>query len=203
MMNRYPAIAVIEFSSIAKGILAADTMVKCAPITILKSGTVHNGKYLILIGGSVASVEESYYRGLSISKEQIIDNVFLPDVHDQVHDAILGIRQKCCGDAIAVFETGTVAAIVKSSDAGIKAAHVDIVEIRLADDLGGKGLTIFTGKIEEVETAIKSAIENLTIPQLEYHDILIPNLHSFMAQQIEKSTRFSEINLDRIEGWEL
>lgn len=203
MMFRYPAIAVIEFSSIAKGILAGDAMVKCAPITILKAGTVHNGKYLILIGGSVASVEESYLKGLSIAKEQIIDKVFLPDVHDQVHDAILGTRQKCSEDAIGVFETETIAATIKSSDAGIKAAHVDIVEIRLADDLGGKAFTIFTGKIEEVEVAIKSAVENITRPDLMYHQTMVPNLHTFIAQKIEKSTRFSDIELVRIEGWEL
>jgi microcompartment protein CcmL/EutN len=203
MMDRYPAIALLEFSSIANGILASDAMVKCAPIAVLKSGTVHNGKYLILIGGSVASVEESYFKGLSIAKDHLIDNVFLPDVHDQVHDAILGTRQKCSEDAIGVFETETVAATIKSADAGIKSAHVDIVEIRLADDLGGKAFTIFTGKIEEVEAAITSAIENRTKPELKHRETVVPNLHFFMARQIEKSTEFSNIDVDRIEGWEL
>ena len=48
-MKKYPSIALLELSSIAVGIFTADAMVKRAPITVLKSGTVHNGKYLILI----------------------------------------------------------------------------------------------------------------------------------------------------------
>ena len=87
-MKTYPAIALIEYSSIATGILASDAMLKKAPITVIKSGTVHNGKYLVLIGGSVASVEESYVKGLAIDPDNIIDSVILPNVHQQLHDSI-------------------------------------------------------------------------------------------------------------------
>ena len=36
-MKTYPAIALIEYSSIATGILAGDEMLKKAPITVIKS----------------------------------------------------------------------------------------------------------------------------------------------------------------------
>jgi microcompartment protein CcmL/EutN len=39
-----PALALVEFSSIAAGMQAADAMVKRAPIDVIKAGTVHNGK---------------------------------------------------------------------------------------------------------------------------------------------------------------
>ena len=73
----YPAIALIEFNNIADGITGADAMVKKAPIAMLKSGTVSQGKYLVLIGGSTASVRESFQEGLSQAKESVIDSVFL------------------------------------------------------------------------------------------------------------------------------
>ena len=95
MMDRYPEIALIEYSSIATGIYCGDAMVKRAPITVLKSGTVHQGKFLVLIGGSVAAVEESYEEGLAMGGDSVVDKVFLPFVHTQVHDAILGKRQPC------------------------------------------------------------------------------------------------------------
>ncbi len=53
-----PALALVEFSSIATGIQAADAMIKRAPIETLRAGTVHNGKYLVLIGVQGAVVEE-------------------------------------------------------------------------------------------------------------------------------------------------
>ena len=49
-----PALALIEFNSIAVGIQAGDAMVKKAPIASIKAGTVQPGKYLVLITGQVA-----------------------------------------------------------------------------------------------------------------------------------------------------
>jgi len=136
-MKKYPALALIELSNVAVGILTGDAMVKVAPISVLKAGTVHNGKYLILIGGSVASVEEAYYKGLATGLEQVIDKVLLPDVHNNVNEAVLGKRSNCTDEALGVFETSSVAATIQSADAAVKSTRVNIIEIRLADDIGG------------------------------------------------------------------
>ena len=202
-MKKYPAISLIEFSSIAVGILAGDAMVKRAPISVLKSGTVHKGKFLVLIGGSVASVEESFSEGVSIGEEQIIDKIILPDVHNQVHDAILGARKRCCDEAIGIIETSTVAATIQSADAGIKGANVNIVEIRLADDIGGKAFAIFTGKVEEVEAAINISKNAVTNPEHWIRDTIIPRLHTDMAKQIDQSTSFADVKLHYIKGGEV
>jgi microcompartment protein CcmL/EutN len=89
---KYPAIALIELGSIAAGMFAADKMVKRAPIELLRAGTVQPGKYLILIGGGTAEVEESYREALQVAPEDILDEVFLPRVHTQVIDALEGDR---------------------------------------------------------------------------------------------------------------
>ena len=47
-----PALALLELDSIAAGIEAGDAMAKRAPIEILRAGTVHPGKYLVLVGGA-------------------------------------------------------------------------------------------------------------------------------------------------------
>jgi len=203
MIITYPAIAVLEFSGIASGILAGDAMIKCAPITVLKTGTVHNGKCLVLIGGSVAAVEESYLKGLTIGADEVVDHVILPDVHEQVHRAILGMRNPCSADAIGIFETATVSATIKSADAGIKGAEVDIVEIRMADDLGGKAFSIFSGKVEEVEAALKIAQDNSTDIKFWQKQTIIPNLHLQMANQIDQSTYFAKNTLLKLEGGEI
>ncbi len=202
-MNRYPAIALIEYSSIAIGILSSDAIVKCAPITVLKSGTVHQGKFLVLIGGSVASVEESYENGLAVGGDFVVDKVILPDVHFQVHDAILGTRQPCPGDAVGVIETTTVAATIQAADAGVKGADVTIVEIRLADDIGGKAIAIFNGKLEDVEAAVQIAKGKVTSEEYWIRDIIIPRIHADMVTQIEHSTSFVDAELSQIEGGEV
>ncbi len=60
-----PAIAVLELDSIAIGFRTGDAMVKRAPVEVTYAGTVHPGKYLVLVGGDVASVEESFAAGLT------------------------------------------------------------------------------------------------------------------------------------------
>ncbi len=202
-MKTYPAIALIEFSSIATGILAADKMLKKAPITVIKSGTVHNGKYLVLIGGSVASVEESYAQGLDINPENVIDSMILPDIHQQLHDSILGSRLKCKAEALGIIEASSVSAMIKASDAGVKGAAVDIVEIRLADDIGGKSFTIYNGSVEEVQAAVDIAKRAVTVPEHWLNETIIPNLHTDMKTQIDQTTSFSKVKLAKINGSEV
>ena len=57
--KRHAALALLEFESIASGIATSDAMVKRAPIALLRCGTIHPGRYLALIGGSVASTERT------------------------------------------------------------------------------------------------------------------------------------------------
>ena len=202
-MKKYPAIALIEYSSIATGILAGDEMLKKAPITVIKSGTVHNGKYLVLIGGSVASVEESYAKGVSVDPENIIDSMILPNVHQQLHDSILGTRLKCTKESLGIIEASSVSTMIKASDAGIKGADVNIVEIRLADDIGGKSFTIYNGSIEEVQAAVEIAKNAVTNTEHWVNEIIIPNLHADMRIQIDQTTKFAQVKLGTVRDSEI
>ncbi len=152
---RHPALALIELDSVAAGIQAADVMVKRAPIALLKAGTVHPGHYLILIGGSVASVTDAFRAGLESSGSFLLDQVLLPEVHAQVHDAVLGARQPLESEALGVLETRSVASLLQAADAGVKGAEVRIAEIRVADDLGGRAFVLFDGGVADVEAALE------------------------------------------------
>ena len=203
MMKKYPAIALLEISSIGTGIYCADAMIKYAPITILKSGTVHNGKYLILIGGSVASVEEAYHKGLNAAGKEIIDQVILPDVHDQVHNAILGERNEYNKEAIGIMETSSVAAIVQSTDAAIKQTDINVLEIRIADHLGGKAFSIINGEVEDVQIALEIAQERTTNSEFWLRKVVIPNLHHELGVQLAQSTYFGQIEIRQLAGGEI
>ena len=186
-----PALALIEFSSIANGIQAADAMVKRAAITVIRSGTVQPGKYLVLIGGEVAEVEESLKAGKSTGGTAIVDLVYLPHVHQQVVRALSGGRIPDLEDALGVIETRTVAAAIHSADAGIKGAAVQLLEVRLADGLGGKGIVLFSGLVHDVEAAIEIGIGVLETPDLLVQQVVIPQLHQEMWENISDTTYFS------------
>lgn len=201
-MKPCPAIALIEFNSIAAGVTAGDAMIKKAPILMLKAGTVSRGKYLVLIGGSVASVQESYNEGLSVGKEMVIDNVFLADIHPQTLQAILGMRQSMTEESFGIIETASVAATIEAADAAIKWAAVNIIEIRLADALGGKAFVMLNGKIENIEAAIEKGMAAITNKALWRNKTIIPALHHEFAQAINEASRFSNAAFRKLSGGE-
>jgi microcompartment protein CcmL/EutN len=187
-----PALALLEFSSIAAGIQAADAMVKRAPIDVIKAGTVQPGKYLVLIGGQVADVEESLAAGRQVGGTTALDFVYLPYVHPDVVDAIGGGRVPEMTDALGIVETTTVAAAIHAADAGVKGAEVRLVEVRLADGLGGKGIVLFSGLVADVEAAVEIGVGVLERPDLLVRQVVIPQLHPEMWENVSHATRFRE-----------
>ncbi|HXH96755.1 MAG TPA: BMC domain-containing protein, partial [Gaiellaceae bacterium] len=105
-----PAVGLLEFSSIARGIEAGDAMSKRAPLQVVRAGTVHPGKYLVLVGGLTADVEEAIEAGREVAGLALVDVVFLPDVHPDVVASIGGTRRADPGEALGVIEAQTVAA---------------------------------------------------------------------------------------------
>jgi microcompartment protein CcmL/EutN len=180
-----PALALVEFSSIATGIQAADAMVKRAPIDVIKVGTVHNGKYLVLI-----DVEESLAAGRMVGGSSVLDFVLLPQVHPEVVETIGGARLPEPTDALGVIETTTVAAAIHAADAGVKGASVHLMEVRLADGLGGKGIVLFSGLVADVEAAVSIGTGVLERPELLVRQVVIPQLHPGMWENVGESTWF-------------
>jgi len=193
-----PALALLEFSSIAVGIQAADAMVKRAPIDIIKAGTVQPGKYLVLIGGQVADVEESLAAGREVGSTAAVDFVYLPQVHPAVVEAIAGGRRPQITDALGVIETTTVAAAIHAADAGVKGAEVQLVEVRLADGLGGKGIVLFAGLVADVEAAVEIGVGVLKRPELLVQQVVIPQLHAEMWDNVADATRFRSRVTDKL-----
>jgi len=187
-----PALSLIEFSSIAVGIQAADAMVKRAPIEVIRAGTVQPGKYLVLIGGLTADVEESLDAGRQVGGSAIVDLVYLPQVHRGVVEALQGGRVPELNDALGVIETSSVAAAIQAADAGIKAADVRLVEIRLADGLGGKGIVLYSGLVADVEVAVASGVAALDRAEQLVRQVVIPQLHREMWENLSQATRFRE-----------
>ena len=186
-----PAIVLLEFDSIAAGIEAGDAMVKRAPLGTLHAGTVHPGKYLVLAGGQVADVEEAHAAGREISGHSIIDEIFLPDIHPDVVDALAGARHSSRGDALGVIETRTVAATIAAADAGVKGASVTLISISLADGLGGKGYALFAGKVSDVEAAIELGVDRIPDPGQLVARVVIPRLHDEMEANLADHPEFA------------
>ncbi len=150
------ALALIEFDGAAAGILAVDRMLKMSPVALLRCGTVHPGRYLALVGGSVAAVEEAHAEGVTVGggAGALHDEVCLPDPHPQLAAAVAGERRAPEAEALGVFELSTSPGLLRAVDAALKAVPVSLIEVRLADDLGGRALAVVDGSLTDVQSAV-------------------------------------------------
>ncbi len=163
-MIEKPALALLELRSIARGIRACDEVLKKAEVQLLDARTLCPGKYMILFAGPVAPVEESFKKGLEIGADMMVDELFLPNVDLQIFPAMEACATPPKIDALAVFETFTVASCILAGDAAVKAAAVFLIEMRLANGIGGKSFFTMTGTIGDIEAAVaagKEAIAHL------------------------------------------
>lgn len=152
-----PAIGMIEYKSVAKGIYSCDAMVKKAPVRIIETHAVCPGKYITIIGGEVADVDESMKAGIEAGKDMVIAELFLPQVHESIIPAMAGATKIEQFDAIGIIETFSVATCVQAADIAAKATPVQLVEVRLANGLGGKGYFVMTGELADVEASLEAA----------------------------------------------
>ena len=184
------ALALFEFSSVAAGIEAADTIVKRAPLDVIYAGTVQPGHYLVLVTGAVASVEEAVMAANDVLAASLIDQVFLPAVDPDVVAAIRGRRLPDVIEALGVIETVSVAASIEAADAGVKGADVSLVELRIADGLGGKGYVLFAGNVSDVEAAVEVAASRVP-PGALVGTATISQLHAEIAENIIANGHFA------------
>jgi len=199
--TRGPALALVEFGSVAAGIRAADAMVKRAPIALLKAGTIHPGHYLVLIGGSVGAVTEAFDAGCVSDAELLLDSVLLPDVHAEVYDSALGATRALEQEALGVLETRTVAALLSAADAAVKGTPVHIGELRMGDDLGGRAFVLFDGIVADVEAALEIGAGRIDAARI-LHRTIMGRLDGAVRRALAGGTRFTPCGPQVPEGAE-
>ncbi len=178
------AIALIETISVAVGVRIADEMAKAAPVEILDATAICPGKYMVLVAGDVSAVESALNRGVEIGGNVVVDSLFIPHVHPDVFPAILGATKPTEPNALSVIETFTAAASILAADAAAKAAHIRLIEIRLAKGLGGKAFFSMMGDVHQVEAATEAALALLKESGNLVRSVVIPHPHADLWSKV-------------------
>lgn len=158
----HSAIAVLEYSSITRGLFAVDVVTKKSPVRVLWAEAVSHGKYVLLFSGGVAEVEEAYRAALEISGEALVEDVLIPQVTRKLAPAIGGRLETARVDhAVGMLESGSIAAAVEAADRVMKTAPLKLNRFRLGKGIGGKSFFIFSGLLEDVQAGLETGIEVL------------------------------------------
>ena len=156
------AIGIVELTSIASGFEVSDAMLKAANVELLVARTICSGKYLSMVGGEVAEVEAAVGVGAAKGDAAVIDTCVLANIDPSIFPAVTGTSHATVSDALGVVESYSVAALIEAADAAVKAATVELIEIRLAMALGGKAFATLTGEVAAVQSAVEAGARLLT-----------------------------------------
>lgn len=170
------AIAAVETSSIAQGVVTADAMLKTAEVELLESTTLSPGRYWVLVGGDVATVRASHRRGVEVAADTLLDQLFIPQLHEGVLPALRGVVSARPDDALGILETLTAASAIVAADTAVKAANVTIRDVRLANGIGGKGVVTLSGTVSAVQAAIEAGRADALKRGLLARAVVIPRL---------------------------
>jgi microcompartment protein CcmL/EutN len=186
------ALALLEFDSVATGMLAVDRMLKKSPVALLRCGTVHPGRYLALVGGTVAATEEAHAEGTALGRETatLVDEVLLPDPHPALNLGLVGDRREPAGDSLAVLEVSSSPAILRVVEAILKRVPVQLSKLRLADDLGGRALAVLDGELTDIQEAVEIANANIGSGGKVLGASIMARMDETLRKVIGESTEF-------------
>ncbi len=153
------AFAGLEVHNIARGLVAVDALVKKAKSRVVLASPVSPGKFLILMDGSVAEVEESLLEAERVAADLAVDRFLLPFAHAQLEPAVVGRLPKRPDGSIGIVETATTSSGLASADAALKAADVTLAVLHLSVGIGGKCYYAFVGELFDVQASVAAAAE--------------------------------------------
>jgi microcompartment protein CcmL/EutN len=144
------SLGIIEISNISKGYLICDGILKLAPVTVFSAQPVCPGKVVLIFGGLVSAVSHACEYARGNFSEYILDISEFGNIDDRVFSALNGVIDSEIQGSLGIIETYSAVSCILAADAALKAANVNISDLRLARGMGGKSLVMFSGNIAAV-----------------------------------------------------
>lgn len=178
------SIGLIELSSIAAGFAVADAMLKAGDVRILLSRSICSGKYMVLIGGEIASVGSALAAGKEAANGCLIDSGLIPNIHPDVFTAMGRTQTPEPDGALGIFESFNVATLILGADAAAKAANVKLLEVRLAMAMGGKAFCTLTGDVAAVRAAVTAGSRLVADQGMLVNAVVISRPHPDVYREV-------------------
>jgi len=183
------ALGLVETWQVVAGILAADAMLKRAEVTLISARYVCVGKFMVLVRGNTSSVRQAVDAGAEIARDQLAGKFIIRNIHPavlEVMDRRIPVPVDDPGNSLGLIETKNVAACIVAADMAVKTADVTLLELRLANRLGGKSYVLMWGQVGAVEAAVAAGAD--TVPEdVLVQQAVIPSLHPDLKSVITKA----------------
>lgn len=177
-------IGFLEYISVGKGIEAADLISKNTAVDILLSSPNCPGRYQILFTGDVDAVQRAVELAEARADFNFLDSMVIPRVEDKLVSALYSPGEVEIKDGIAIFEAMTMTAVLEGADAMVKAAEVDIVELRLGKGLAGKSFVTVTGALQDLRAGMDAALDAVKNRGVLISSVILPSVDRELVRHL-------------------
>jgi PduT-like ethanolamine utilization protein len=166
------AIGVVELRSISKGYETADGMLKTSSVQIHHLKPICPGKFLIIISGDTADVQEAMDFAKAEAKDFRISDFVLHGVHPEIVEGLKKRYSNQSVDAIGILETSTVSSGVFALNNALKQSDIHVKRMNLGMAIGGKFLVVFTGSVSDVEQGMKVILSSIDEKRIVHYSVI-------------------------------
>lgn len=183
----------LEWESVARGLFAADAVLKEASVEVLALRPVTPGRFVALFTGSVEAVREALGAGAAAARDELRDSLFLAQPHPDLVRVLRGRKAEPVRESVGIIETTSLCTALLAADGAAKCAAVRLLEIRLGMGLGGNAFVTLAGAQGDVEAAIEAGTLLARERGYHRHSVVIPNPDQRLRQAFEDPVNpFSE-----------
>lgn len=166
------AIGVVELRSISKGYETADRMLKTSSVNVHHMKPICPGKFLIIMSGDTADVEEAMDAAKAEAAEFRISDFVLHGVHSDIVDGLKRRYSTRAVETIGIVETSTVSSGIFALNEALKQCDIHVKRMNLGMAIGGKFLAVFTGNVSDVEQGMKVFASSIDQKRIIHHTVL-------------------------------
>ncbi|MGM0381116.1 MAG: BMC domain-containing protein, partial [bacterium] len=98
----------------------------------------------------------------------------IPNIDEQLVPALRGLAPVEDLQSLGIVETFSAASTIIAADAAAKKAEVQLIDVRLANALGGKGYFTLTGPVEDVNSAVDAGCDTIKDDGILIERVVIP-----------------------------
>ncbi len=180
--NHGNAVGLMECDSVPWGYICVDAAAKSAEVRVVQASPICPGRFFVIISGRVAAVQAAMNRAVAVGGGHVLSQGVLANIAEAVVDALLEPHTTSLGSAVGVIETLRAAAAITGADAAVKAAQVELLEVRLTRGMGGKSFVVMAGTVSAVTAGVESG-ETQIAPADLVTAVVLPAPHPALLAQ--------------------
>ncbi|NLN98158.1 MAG: BMC domain-containing protein [Eubacteriaceae bacterium] len=151
----YDSLALLEFGSHPDAHYALNEVLLNYQVVVVLSRRICPGRYLLVFNGKTQDIKNALSHAQSIFDEKEIATAFIGGVSEPTVEALNRKKGDALGAALAIVETRRALHAIEAADIAVENTPVSILKLDIGLGLFGKGVLHLTGRLADVQTAIR------------------------------------------------